>query len=862
MPLIQAQKDIRILVDEDYRLSQVSEDFIGRKAYSLFKLRDMDVPIPPFLAVSSSIFSEYIRSNLEGKLTKDSTDDEIRKRVLNGEFPTELLQDELLTGYTRLSGFTDSWVAVRSSAVFPQTHKDLSFAGMLDTVLNVKGIDNVFTAIQHVYASLFTPKVFEYLHSYNLRISDIKVALVIQKMVQAEVSGVVFTVDPISQDENYLTIEAVFGLGDVIASGDITPDQYIIDKKTLDFKEKTIVPQEWMMVRNIKRKADGPTDQKVQISKPWQHQQKLENRYVKELSKIALVVEKKAGEPQDIEWVYESGRIWLLQCSKVRPVEIPLSLEESELKISPEIVNSAQEIARKEEELQNIKKSIESAKADRKKENSEIRAEQPVTSANATDVFSAKPLTRQVLKGTAKVSAHEPIYGGQKQPASTNSAPLPGERLFLTGIGASPVSRRGNIIIINGVLGIKQYENTIDEKTIVVIPDHIDGIDSILNKAGGVIADTGGMTSDIATRCRERGVPCIMGTHVATRMLRTGENVLVDGTVGAVYGIRDIASEYRVSSKAIEIDTKTAAPSPESMKPESTPKIQKPTIKTATKIFVHGGTARSVSSLIEILPYADGVCTFPLEMLYTEIGTHPEAMIADGKQTELIEVLRKGISSVAQAANGNPVILSFGVKSADQYRALSKGEKFEDLEKTPISPSTAGLVRLVNHPKEVSAVLKALRKVRNVDGWRTVSLSVEYPASPTYLAEFKKMLTSAGIRRSSTFKLLLTISTPSEAMIAEEFMKTGVDGLLIDIEKLSKHMMALTPEDSSVIKVIETIKSVAKDTPVILLMPKNSEHLLKHTFGIGFYGIGVHLSEIETMREKVAGMERERIFKR
>ncbi len=870
MPIIQAQKDIRVLVDEDFSLDTVSEDFIGRKAHSLFKLRDMDVPVPPFLAISASVFSEYIKNAVLDTINEKTSDDEVRKRVLNGSFSSDLL-NEIQEGYSRLSGFTDSWVAVRSSAVFPPTHRYLSFAGMLDTVLNVKGIDNVVTAMQLVYASLFTPKVLEYLHNFNLRLSDIKVAIVLQKMVQAESSGIVFTVDPISQDPNYLTIESVFGLGDVIASGDITPDQYIINKKTLEYKEKTIVPQEWMMVRNTKRSPQGPTEQKVHISKAWQHQQKLENRYVQELSKVSLLIEKKAGEPQDIEWVFEGGRLWLLQSTSALPIDLPKAFAEKELNISPEIVHAAQEIAEKEVLRQKALEAVERAKSLRQ-DHSEKK---PETVSTAKDeIFSEKPLTRQILKGARSTST-------MKSKSVVQSSPLPGERLFFTGIGASLSVERGIVLVITNSSELTAHEKTVNENTILVIPDHIEGIDRLVNKAGGVISDSGGMTSDIASRCRERRIPCIMGTHVATKMLKTGEKILVDGTVGAIYGARDIVSEYRLNQTkkdtvaspftkhiATPEHTQQIEPVPQSVsKVTELAKVkkqqaEKPLIKTATKVFLNTLSVKGSHTLLNSLPQSDGVCVFPIENIYRELGIHPEAFIAEGKRVELIDAIRAKISDIAEVNHGNPVMVSVGSMNVSEYVKLEKSGNFEDTGEGTLTQTSRGLVRLIHHVKEVNAVLRAIRRVRNVDGWRTVSIALDYPASPSYVAEFKKMLTTAGLRRSSTFKLYLSLSTPSEAMITEDFMKAGVDGVIIDTEQLTKHMMALSPYDPSVIKIIEAIRSAVGGQQAILQVPKDHDELLKKVFKLDFYGYAVQGGELTDFRETVAKMEAERVFKR
>jgi len=339
MPLVQAQKDARMYLDDDFHLNQVSEDALGRKGYSLFQLRELDVPVPAFFVASASFFSEYIAA-VVGTTTDMNSLDAVSKKIRQSSLPKEL-HDEIASGYSRLSGFADSWVAVRSSIVLPATHRHLSFAGLLDTSLNVRGIEDVTEAVKKIYSSAFTAKVAQYLTPHGLTIADIKVAIVVQKMIQAEVSGITFTVDPISQDPDYLTVEAVFGLGDVIARGEITPDQYTLHKKTNEFREKRIVPQDWMMVRKVRHKKGENGEQKIKISKAWQHHQKIDNKFIIELAKIAQRIEVDLGEPQDIEWVFESGRIWLLQTREIEPVTIPKIDTEQPVPVDKKIVEAA-----------------------------------------------------------------------------------------------------------------------------------------------------------------------------------------------------------------------------------------------------------------------------------------------------------------------------------------------------------------------------------------------------------------------------------------------------------------------------------------------------------------------------------------
>ena len=187
---------------EDYSFQKLNESFVGRKGLSLFELKDMDIPIPDFFVISPLVFDRAISDTLQRDakdlFTKGSNPDEdlVEKAILKTELDPEILED-ILSAYTRISGFTDSWVSVRSSVVFPST-PEVSFSGIFLTELNVRGSKDLIESIKKIYASLFTDDVVAYASSNGLNLADVKLAVVVQKMVQAEVSGVSFTVDLIT----------------------------------------------------------------------------------------------------------------------------------------------------------------------------------------------------------------------------------------------------------------------------------------------------------------------------------------------------------------------------------------------------------------------------------------------------------------------------------------------------------------------------------------------------------------------------------------------------------------------------------------------------------------------------------------
>lgn len=130
--------------------------------------------------------------------------------ILSTDFD-DMVRDDLIKAYSRLSGFSNAWVAVRSSVVYP-VDSSVSFSGIFGTELSVRGLDQLFAAIKQVYLSVFKERVVLYSRDKNVDVSSLQMAVVIQRMVQPEVSGIAYTVDPVTGDKGSMSIEAVLGL--------------------------------------------------------------------------------------------------------------------------------------------------------------------------------------------------------------------------------------------------------------------------------------------------------------------------------------------------------------------------------------------------------------------------------------------------------------------------------------------------------------------------------------------------------------------------------------------------------------------------------------------------------------------------
>ena len=202
-------------------------------------------------------------------------------------------------------------VAVRSSAT-AEDLPDLSFAGQQETFLNITGASAVVAAVKRCWASLWTPQALGYRHRNGIEHGAVGMAVVVQRMVPAEVSGILFTANPTTGERGEMVVNASFGLGEAVVSGQVTPDTVIVDRHTLAAKETVIGAKERQIV------ADGEQGTRfADIDEAARGRASMSDEMLRELAATALRVEALQGAPQDIEWAWAAGKLLLLQA---RPI--------------------------------------------------------------------------------------------------------------------------------------------------------------------------------------------------------------------------------------------------------------------------------------------------------------------------------------------------------------------------------------------------------------------------------------------------------------------------------------------------------------------------------------------------------------
>ena len=238
-------------------ISKADTTLAGGKGASLGEMMQAGIPVPPGFVVLAVAFERFLReSELHTQIDSilhtvrhqemqsvEKAAAEIKALILNAEMPKDIAA-EITAAHHTLGA---KWVAVRSSAT-AEDSASAAWAGQLDTYLNTTAAD-LLDKVKHCWASLFTPRAIFYRFEKNLHEQHISVAVVVQKMVESEVSGIAFSVHPVTEDHNQLIIESGFGLGEAIVSGQITPDSFVVEKDSLKIVEQNVTAQEKMLVR-------------------------------------------------------------------------------------------------------------------------------------------------------------------------------------------------------------------------------------------------------------------------------------------------------------------------------------------------------------------------------------------------------------------------------------------------------------------------------------------------------------------------------------------------------------------------------------------------------------------------------------
>ncbi|MFA5333786.1 MAG: phosphoenolpyruvate synthase [Candidatus Nanoarchaeia archaeon] len=319
--------------------------FAGGKGANLGEMYQAGFPIPNGFIVTAQAYWKFLNdTGLVDEITKilstlDTENNEslqsltkkIRSLIISKEMPADITE-EIINNYNLMkkdskiniighdseiikTNINDVLVAVRSSAT-AEDLPDASFAGQQETFLNIIGTAEVVKAVRKCWASLFTARATYYRVKNNYPHMNVKIAVVVQKMISSDMSGVAFSANPSTGNKDEMIIEAGYGLGEAIVLGEVNPDLYIINKGDLSIKSKQVKKQERKLVRTSKASIEW-----VSVEEELQEKQVLKDEVILKLAKIIKSIEDHYDFPQDIEWAVENNEIFITQSRPITTLD-------------------------------------------------------------------------------------------------------------------------------------------------------------------------------------------------------------------------------------------------------------------------------------------------------------------------------------------------------------------------------------------------------------------------------------------------------------------------------------------------------------------------------------------------------------
>ncbi|MBI5452956.1 phosphoenolpyruvate synthase, partial [Candidatus Gottesmanbacteria bacterium] len=697
----------------------------------------------------------------------------IQKLIKNAPIPQNIAR-EIMIAYLNLASesrkkasltkrlssvLKEPYVAVRSSA----TAEDLptaSFAGQQETYLNIKGEANVVKKVREAWASLFTPRAIFYREEQKFDHFKVGIAVPVQLMVTSATSGVMFTVDPVTNDKTKVVIEAIYGLGELIVQGSVTPDHFEVDKKKLEILSKNIVTQPKMLT-----KVDGKT-REVKVTRNIADKQKISDKEVVQIAKLGKLLEKHYYFPQDVEWAIEDGHVYVVQ---TRPI---------------------------------------------------------------TTLHSDKG------QSSGQAQLQQKVY--------------PEAAVLLKGDPASPGIKSGPVKII---FKPSEIDKIVSGDVLVTVQTNPDFVPA-MKRAVAIVTEKGGRTSHAAIVSRELGIPAVVGTGNATKVLANGMVVTVNGGKGEIYkgGLTNEQKTILLSQAAAKTSTVR--------------------LKTATKVYVNMASPSRAEEVGKM--NFDGVGLLRAEFMIADIGTHPKKLIKEHKENVFITKLASDLVKFCKSFNPRPVVYRATDFKTNEYRNLIGGAEFEPEEPNPML-GFRGAYRYMSDPKVFELELETIKLVRNKYGYKNLWLMLPFVRTVRELVEVKKIIAAAGLLRSPTFKLWLMVEIPSNAIILDQFCEAGIDGVSIGSNDLTMLILGTDRDNTEVAsefdernpavlwaieRVVKTCHKYNITSSICGQAPSDYPELVDQLVKWGITSMSVNPDAVDNVRETIYQAEQKIIRKR
>ncbi|MBE0479450.1 MAG: phosphoenolpyruvate synthase, partial [Dehalococcoidia bacterium] len=346
-----------------------------------------------------------------------------------------------------------------------------------------------------------------------------------------------------------------------------------------------------------------------------------------------------------------------------------------------------------------------------------------------------------------------------KAPATTTVAEESGVSVLLKGSPASPGLGSGPVKVVldpSRTDEIEQGDILVAEMT---TPDFVPA----MKRAAGIVTDRGGRTCHAAIVSRELGIPCVVGVGDGTRVLKPGQIVTVDGSLGKVY-------EGKVAGKV------------------SSAKKVVPRTDTATRTRIYVNLAEPELAAAVASRHVDGVGLLRAEFMVAQIGEHPRYMLREGRGSEFTERLFQGLNSFAKAFSPRPVVYRTTDFKTNEYRNLKGGQEYEEPEENPML-GYRGCSRYIKELDVFRLELEAIKRVR--ESYSNLWVMIPFVRTVEEISRIRDLLIAEGLPQREDFKLWMMVEVPSNIFLIDKFLDVGIDGISIGSNDLTQLILGI-----------------------------------------------------------------------